>query len=175
MPNVRGIGVAVSVSTSTSERIALMASLWRTPKRCSSSITSRPRRLNSTSLLSSLCVPTTMSMLPSVRPASAALVSLPVRKRDSSATLTGHLPKRSLMVWKCCSASSVVGASSATCLPPSTAMNAARSATSVLPKPTSPHTRRSIGFGLTMSWITAWIAARWSGVSSKPKPAANAS
>ena len=49
MPRVRGIGVAVSVSTSTSARIALIISLWRTPKRCSSSITSRPRRANFTS------------------------------------------------------------------------------------------------------------------------------
>ena len=41
-----------------------------------------------------------------------------------------------------------------------TATKAARSATSVLPKPTSPQTRRSIGLRrLTMSWITAWIAA----------------
>jgi len=52
-----------------------------------------------------------------------------------------------------------VGARIATCLPPVTAMKAARSATSVLPKPTSPQTRRSIGCGDTMSWITAWIAA----------------
>ena len=175
MPSVRGIGVAVSVSTSTSARSALIASLWRTPKRCSSSMISRPRRLNFTSLDSSLCVPTTMSMAPAAMPSSAALISLVERKRDSSATFTGHLPKRSTMVWKCCSASSVVGASSATCLPPITLTKAARRATSVLPKPTSPQIRRSIGFGLTRSWITAWIAARWSGVSSKPKLAAKAS
>ena len=49
MPSVRGIGVAVSVSTSTSARSAFSCSFWRTPKRCSSSITSRPRRLNFTS------------------------------------------------------------------------------------------------------------------------------
>ncbi len=116
--------------------------------------------MNLTSPESSLWVPTTMSMVPSARPAIAALTSLAVRKRDISATFTGHCPKRLLMVWKCCSASSVVGASSATCLPPCTATNIARSATSVLPKPTSPHTSRSIGFGLTRSWITAWMAAR---------------
>ena len=68
MPSVRGIGVAVSVSTSTSARSAFICSLWRTPKRCSSSITSRPRRLNLTSAESSLCVPTTMSTVPSARP-----------------------------------------------------------------------------------------------------------
>ena len=44
--SVRGIGVAVSVSTSTSVFSCLIASLWLTPKRCSSSTTSRPRSLN---------------------------------------------------------------------------------------------------------------------------------
>ena len=116
-----------------------------------------------------------MSIVPSARPASAAFTSLGERKRDSSATLIGHLPKRSAMFWKCCSASRVVGARIATCLPPVTATKAARSATSVLPKPTSPQISRSIGCGETMSWITAWIAACWSGVSSKPKLAAKAS
>ena len=41
----------------------------------------------------------------------------------------------------------MVGASTATCLPSWIALNAARIATSVLPKPTSPQTRRSIGYG----------------------------
>ena len=99
MPSVRGMGVAVSVSTSTSERSAFMASLCRTPKRCSSSMMSRPSRLNFTSALSSLWVPTTMSMVPASRPSSAAFTSLGERKRDSSATRTGHLPKRSTRVW----------------------------------------------------------------------------
>ena len=39
----------------------------------------------------------------------------------------------------------MVGATSATCIPALAAMKAARKATSVLPKPTSPHTSRSIG------------------------------
>ena len=45
----------------------------------------------------------------------------------------GSRAKRSEKVTKCCSASTVVGASTATCLPPSTASRLARSATSVLP------------------------------------------
>jgi hypothetical protein len=72
-------------------------------------------------------------------------VSFALRKRDSSASFTGQSAKRSEKFWKCCSASSVVGTSTATCLPSATATNAARSATSVLPKPTSPQIRRSIG------------------------------
>ena len=42
---VRGIGVAVSVSTSTLVVSCLICSLWVTPKRCSSSTTSRPEVL----------------------------------------------------------------------------------------------------------------------------------
>jgi hypothetical protein len=99
MPSVRGMGVAVSVSTSTSARSAFIASLWRTPKRCSSSMMSRPRFLNCVFSLSSLCVPTTMSTVPSLMPFMAALISLVVRKRLISAIFTGHLAKRSTSVW----------------------------------------------------------------------------
>jgi hypothetical protein len=45
MYSVRGIGVAVIVRTSTSVRICLSFSLWVTPKRCSSSMMSKPRSL----------------------------------------------------------------------------------------------------------------------------------
>ena len=54
----------------------------------------------------------------------------------------------------------------ATCLPSCTALNAARIATSVLPYPTSPQTRRSIGTGCSMSSFTSSMACSWSGVSS---------
>ena len=63
----------------------------------------------------------------------------------------------------------MVGASTATCLPSWIALNAARMATSVLPKPTSPHTSRSIGYGRSMSAFTSVIATRWSGVSTNGK------
>ena len=46
--SVRGIGVAVSVSTWILPRSSLSRSLWPTPKCCSSSMISRPRSLNST-------------------------------------------------------------------------------------------------------------------------------
>ena len=54
--------------------------------------------------------------------------------------------------------SSVVGTSTATCLPSITALNAARTAISVLPKPTSPQISRSIGTGFSMSAFTSSIA-----------------
>ncbi len=58
-----------------------------------------------------------------------------------------------------------MGARTITCLPPTAALNAARMAISVLPNPTSPQTRRSIGRGRSMSSYTASIARCWSGVS----------
>ena len=48
-------------------------------------------------------------------------------KRLSIFTVTGNGANRSVNVMKCCSASSVVGTSTATCLPSITALNAARS------------------------------------------------
>ena len=76
-----------------------------------------PRFLNFTSGWISLCVPITRSIAPVAMPSSAALTSFAERNRDNSASLTGHSAKRSENTWKCCSASSVVGTSSATCLP----------------------------------------------------------
>ena len=66
-----------------------------------------------------------------------------------------------------------MGTSNATCLPPMTALNAARMATSVLPKPTSPQIRRSIGLGSSMSTLEAAMAFTWSIVSSNSKLASN--
>ena len=63
----------------------------------------------------------------------------------------------------------MVGTSTATCFPSCTALKAARTATSVLPKPTSPHTRRSIGRSASMSAVTSAMARAWSGVSVNPK------
>jgi hypothetical protein len=87
-----------------------------------------------------------MSTVPFSMPSSTALDSLPVRKRDSDSMRTGQSAKRSRKLSVCCSASSVVGTSTATCLPACAATKAARMATSVLPKPTSPQTTRSMGF-----------------------------
>ena len=119
----------------------------------------KPKRGNFTSAENNLCVPITMSASPLAMASRAALISLAVLKRDSSTIFTGQSAKRSFQVCACCSAKRVVGAMMATCLPPITAKKLARSATSVLPKPTSPHTKRSIGLPLVISWITAAMAA----------------
>ena len=67
----------------------------------------------------------------------------------------------------------MVGTSTATCFLSSTALKAARSATSVFPYPTSPQTSRSIGRGFCMSASTSSMAFAWSGVSSNSKSASN--
>ena len=95
MFSVRGIGVAVIVSTSTFLRICLMRSLCATPKRCSSSTTSRPRSLNCTSFDSRRCVPTMMSRRPAASASSVSLISCLVRKRLTMSIFAGNAAKRS--------------------------------------------------------------------------------
>ena len=77
--------------------------------------------------------------------------------------------KRSANFARCCATSSVVGTSTATWRPPEAATKAARIASSVLPKPTSPHTTRSIGVGEVRSATIASEARRWSAVGSCAK------
>ena len=52
----------------------------------------------------------------------------------------------------------VVGTKMATCFSSVTALKAALIAISVLPKPTSPQTRRSIGIGFSISFLIASVA-----------------
>ena len=75
----------------------------------------------------------TMSTPPLASPAIVASCSFAPTNRDSSLTVIGNAAKRCENVVKCCPASTVVGTSTATCLPSWVALNAARSATSVLP------------------------------------------
>ncbi len=88
--SVRGIGVADIASTSTWMRSAFRGSLCSTPKRCSSSTTTRPRSLKRTSLPSSRWVPITTSIVPSARPSSTWRASRSDWKRDSARTTTGN-------------------------------------------------------------------------------------
>ncbi len=60
----------------------------------------------------------------------------------------------------------VVGTKMAHCFPDVTHLKAARKATSVLPKPTSPHKSRSIGASLSMSSLISPTHRSWSSVSS---------
>ena len=76
---VLGIGVAVRVRVSTEDFIWRSFSLAATPNFCSSSITSRPRSLNSKLFPSILWVPMTMSKVPSFSFSLMAATSLAVR------------------------------------------------------------------------------------------------
>ena len=98
MFSVRGMGVADRVSTSTCLDISLSRSLWVTPKRCSSSMTSRPRFLNWMSFWSSRWVPMSTSTEPSCTPATAFFTWAGVRKRLTTSISTGYLAKRLLAV-----------------------------------------------------------------------------
>jgi len=82
------------------------------------------------------------------------LALLGCAKAADVSTTTGVLRKRSVKVRMCWSARMVVGTRTATCFPERTARKAARRATSVLPKPTSPQRRRSMGWGEIMSSTT---------------------
>ena len=75
----------------------------------------------------------TMSTLPSAIPVMVASASWFEENRDSSRMVTGNWLIRSVNVPRCWWDSSVVGTRTATCLPSWTALNAARTATSVLP------------------------------------------
>ena len=102
--SVRGIGVAVSVSTSTSRRSCFSRSLAATPNRCSSSTTTRPRSLKRDVLAdSSRCVPMTTSTLPSREPGDAWRPGpSPETNRDSIRTSSGKAANRWPNVAWCC-------------------------------------------------------------------------
>ena len=67
----------------------------------------------------------------------------------------------------------MVGTKYATCFWSTTALKAARMATSVLPKPTSPQSKRSIGFGCSISFLVSSIQRSWSSVSIYSKLSSN--
>ena len=62
-----------------------------------------------------------------------------------------------------------MGTRTATWPPPATTRNAARTASSVFPKPTSPQSMRSMGFSLARSASISRSAFAWSSVSSQGK------
>ncbi len=99
MFRVRGIGVAVIVSTSTRVRICLMRSLWATPKRCSSSTTSRPRSLNRHVLgQQPVGADDDVDLAERERLRASGRISAFVRKRLTISMVTGNPAKRSRSV-----------------------------------------------------------------------------
>ncbi len=114
MFSVRGMGVAVIDNTSTSDCMALIRSLSRTPKRCSSSTIIRPKLANLTSSCKIRWVPITISILPSAKPLRIASCCFLVPKRDRLSIRMGQSANLSKKLSSCCPASSVVGTSTAT-------------------------------------------------------------
>ena len=98
MFSVRGMGVAERVRASTWRLISLSRSLWVTPKRCSSSMMSRPRSWNCTLFCSSLWVPMSTSTAPRLRASRMRFCSLAVVNRESTSIFTGKLRKRFMAV-----------------------------------------------------------------------------
>ena len=173
--SVLGIGVAVNVKTSTWVFNSFRRSLCLTPKRCSSSIIIKPKSKNSTSLESKRWVPIIKSTRPFFNLARISVCCVLVWKRLRTSTFTPKLIKRSVKLLKCCSARTVVGTRTATCFPSFIALKAARIATSVLPKPTSPTNKRSIGRSSSISCLISLIERIWSSVSTYEKPESNSS
>ena len=95
---VRGIGVAVSVSTSMFARILLSRSLTATPNFCSSSMISSPKSCHLMFLLTILCVPMRMSICPLANCSNISLVSLAVFLLLRYAILAGVFAIRSRKV-----------------------------------------------------------------------------
>ena len=186
MASVRGMGVADIISWWTSRPLFLRARRWATPKRCCSSTITKPRFWNSTSSENRACVPTAILTVPS---ASLALASSLAFLRWLPESQTTSRPKGSshcLNLMKCCSARISVGAITAACAPDSMAVSADKAATMVLPLPTSPCSRRCMGWvcamsrrisDTTLSWASvrangkAWRRA-WVNVPSPPNAAA---
>src|SRR5881628_2184312 len=146
------MGVALMTSTSTDSALRRWsAARCSTPKRCCSSTTASPRRAKVTPSWMSACVPTASGIVPSASPASAARRAFPLTAPVSSTGSTPRGAASGRTVSRCCSASSSVGAMSAAWWPASMTVSAARSATSVLPLPTSPWRSRRIGCGTARS------------------------
>ena len=111
------------------------------------------------------CVPIRMATSPRLTSRSTAWFSGEREDRIMASTRRPVPPNWRRNTARCCRASSVVGAMTATCRPVSATRMAACSAISVLPKPTSPQTSRIIGRPLARSCCTARIARTWSRVS----------
>ena len=101
-----------------------------------------------------------------IRVALSALPSVPP---------SANAPKSFSKVRTCCAARTSVGASNAACPPLSTTANIARSATTVLPEPTSPCKSRCIGWGCAKSSSISFITASWPPVSPNGSAASKAS
>ncbi len=178
MATVRGMGVAVMTRTCACRSpLARSASRCSTPNRCCSSTTTSPRSANCTCSPRSACVPTTIPAAPLAASSSACLRAAAPSEPVSRATCvpcsappsrppSASGPRSVRSDRACWAARTSVGARSAACPPASTTWSMARSATTVLPEPTSPWSRRCIGRSAARSRASCSPTARWPSVSS---------
>jgi len=139
----------------------------------------RPERLETYVIVSSACVPTTMSTLASAKPSRitwrSRALHAPAQQLDRKRPLAAEhalvvdtetlevLAQRRQMLFGEYS----VGAMSAPCRPPSIAARSVVSATTVLPEPTSPCKSRCMGSGDAMSAAMSASTRRCALVSAK--------
>ena len=134
MCRVRGIGVAERVSTSTvgAERLEPLLVLDAEPLLLvdddQAQVLERRRPSGRSGACRSGCRPP-----PAAVRFRTSLISDLGRNRLTTSIVNGNSAIRAEKLRWCCSARIVVGTRTATCLPASTALNAARMATSVLP------------------------------------------
>ena len=199
---MRGIGVAVMTSRcgTVCPVRDRSSSRWRTPNRCCSSTTTRPRSAKPTPSWITAWVPTTIPAAPDCTSSSAARRSLaesePVRStirvaRSLVSSSTGADPSSSAKSAAgsparpsgpsiarsdraCWAASTSVGASSTVCRPASTTCSIARRATTVLPDPTSPCSSRLSGRGAASASARSAPTFCCPAVSAKGSRASNA-
>ncbi len=168
------MGVALIISrcgSSAPSALPRNASRCATPKRCCSSTMASASRAKRTFSEMTACVPTTSAASPLSTAAAIASRSrffwLPVSqatRRPRSAS-SGSSQPTSLP--KCCEARISVGAISAHWKPASMQRAAASAATSVLPEPTSPCSKRCIGCARARSPAISPSARRWAPVGVK--------
>ena len=111
-PSVRGIGVAV-ISRTCGERppaFASSAPRWSTPKRCCSSMMTRPRSANETASWMSAWVPTTTSAWPDAIASRALALTSALSEPVSSVTPIPSSASSAPTVSRCWRASRSVGA-----------------------------------------------------------------
>lgn len=162
------------------------ASRCSTPKRCCSSTTTRPRSWNRTLSSIRAWVPITMPASPVTRSRSAwRRAATPIEPVSSTTFVpcseppsmppSASSPIISVIERWCCWASTSVGASMAACPPASTTPSMARSATMVLPEPTSPWRSRCIGCSVARSSKISRETFCWPSVRVKGSSASKAS
>jgi len=169
--SVRGMGVAVITSRCGLAPLPRSRPRCATPKRCCSSMIASVRLAKSTSGWIRACVPITMETVPAASRASVSARSdggvAPVNRRMAISCRGMSAASSPVTARKCCSARMLVGAISAACPPFATTISIARTATSVLPDPTSPCSRRFMGTARARSARISCTARSWAAVSGK--------